>query len=70
MPAVMVAPVYVEVPDVSRAVIALESHLQKAGYAFHMGDAVSETLEDTKQRITEKTQTHDNDGAVRARVSS
>lgn len=38
MPSVLVVPVYVEIPDgVDRAVMALESHLRRAGYVFQTG---------------------------------
>jgi hypothetical protein len=70
MPGVLVVPIYVEVPDVGRAVLALESLLERAGYIFHVGDPVTETLEETRRRVTHTEPTrHGNDGAVRARVS-
>ena len=53
MPSVFVVPVYVEVPSgFERSVIALESHLRRAGYVFHMGDPLFETLEETKKSLS------------------
>jgi hypothetical protein len=41
MPSVLVVPVYVEIPSgVERAVMALESHLRRAGYVFRTGEPV------------------------------
>jgi len=52
MPSVFVVPVYVEVPSgFERAIIALESHLRRAGYVFHTGDPLLETLEETKKSL-------------------
>jgi hypothetical protein len=52
MPNVLVVPVYVEVPSgFERSVMALESHLRRAGYVFHTGDPLFETLEDTKKNL-------------------
>jgi hypothetical protein len=49
MPSVFVVPVYVEVPSgFERSVMALESHLRRAGYVFHTGEPLFETLEETK----------------------
>jgi hypothetical protein len=47
MPKVFVVPVYVELTDgFERAVATLESHLRRAGYAFHTGEPVPKTLEE------------------------
>ena len=52
MPSVLVVPVYVEVPGgFERSVMALESHLRRAGYVFHTGDPLPETLEQTKKAL-------------------
>ncbi|MCU1270695.1 MAG: hypothetical protein JWN74_1989 [Acidobacteriaceae bacterium] len=52
MPSVFVVPVYVEVPSgFERSIIALESHLRRAGYLFHTGDPLFETLEETKKSL-------------------
>lgn len=53
MPSVFVVPVYVEVPGgFERSVMALEEHLRRAGYVFHVGDPLFETLEETKKSLT------------------
>jgi len=52
MPSVLVIPVYVEVPSgFERAISTLESHLGRAGYAFHTGEPLSEDLERMKARL-------------------
>jgi len=52
MPSVFVVPVYVEVPSgFERSVMALESHLRRAGYVFHTGDPLFATLEETKKSL-------------------
>jgi len=52
MPSVFVVPVYVEVPGgFERSIIALESHLRRAGYVFHTGEPLFETLEETKRSL-------------------
>ena len=52
MPSTFVVPVYVEVPSgFERAVIALESYLRRAGYAFCTGQPLAEDLEATKLRL-------------------
>jgi len=54
MPSVFVVPVYVEVPSgFERSIIALESHLRRAGYVFHTGDPLFETLEETKKSLAQ-----------------
>ena len=41
MPSVLVVPIYVEIPSgIERAVMALESHLRRAGYVFHTGEPI------------------------------
>ena len=53
MPSVFVVPVYVEVPSgFERSVMALESLLRRAGYVFHTGDPLFETLEETKKSLS------------------
>jgi len=52
MPSVFVVPVYVEVPGgFERSIIALESHLRRAGYVFHTGEPLFETLAETKRSL-------------------
>ena len=52
MPSVFVVPVYVEVPSgFERSVMALESHLRRAGYVFHTGEPLFETLEETRRSL-------------------
>lgn len=52
MPSVFVVPVYVEVPGgFERSVMALESHLRRAGYVFHVCEPLFETLEETKKAL-------------------
>lgn len=52
MPSVFVVPVYVEVPGgFERSVMALEDHLRRAGYLFHVGDPLFETLDETKKSL-------------------
>ena len=54
MPSVLVVPVYVEVPSVfDRSIMALESHLRRAGYVFHTGEPLFETLEETKRALSQ-----------------
>ena len=54
MPSVFVVPVYVEVPSgFERSVMALESHLRRAGYVFHTGEPLFETLEETKKSLVQ-----------------
>ena len=70
MPNVVVVPVYVEIPSgFERAVAALESHLRRAGYAFHTGEPLLETLEETRGvRLHDKLDANDN-GQIRAGIS-
>ncbi len=52
MPSVFVVPVYVEVQGgFERAVDTLELYLQRAGYLFHTGEPLPETLEQTKRSL-------------------
>ena len=54
MPSVLVVPVYVEVPSgFDRSIMALESHLRRAGYVFHTGEPLFETLEETKRALSQ-----------------
>ncbi len=71
MPSVFVVPVYVEVPSgFERSVIALESHLRRAGYVFHIGDPLIETLEETKRALPHCEQRDVNvDGTIGREVS-
>jgi len=60
MPSVFVVPVYVEVPGgFERSVMALESHLRRAGYIFHTGEPLFETLEQTKKALLGAEQAED-----------
>ena len=72
MPSVQVVPVYVEVPDgFERAISTLESILQRAGYRFHTGAPLPETLEDTKQALAASaTPCEASDGTVGTGISS
>lgn len=46
MPSVLVVPIYVEIPSgIERAVMALESHLRRAGYVFRTGEPIQLTSE-------------------------
>lgn len=71
MPSVVVVPVYVEVSGgFERAVDTLESYLRHAGYIFHTGEPVAESLEDTKRSLEERRGSKGKDGGIRARLSS
>lgn len=73
MPGVLVIPVYVEVPSgFERAISTLESHLGRAGYAFHTGEPLPEDLEGMKARLGCVTKNQDEDNLSRevASVSS
>jgi hypothetical protein len=62
MPSVLIIPVYVEVPSgFERAISALESHLERAGYAFHTGEPLSEDLERMKARLGSAAKNRDED---------
>ncbi len=64
MPSVFVVPVYVEVSGgFERAVDTLELYLRRAGYLFHTGEPLPETLEETKRALeNERTSRGDNGG--------
>jgi hypothetical protein len=54
MPSVSVVPVYIEVSSgFERAVDTLEWYLRRAGYLFHTGEPISETLDETIKRLGE-----------------
>lgn len=70
MPSVVVVPVYVEVSSgFERAVDTLESYLRRAGYVFHTGEPLPETLDDTKRALEDKRESRGNDGGIRAELS-
>jgi hypothetical protein len=71
MPSVFVVPVYVEVPSgFERSIIALESHLRRAGYVFHTGEPLFETLEETKRSLAQSEGVEVcSDGAIAREVS-
>ncbi len=64
LPSVFVVPVYVEVSGgFERAVDTLELYLRRAGYLFHTGEPLPETLEETKRALeNERTSRGDNGG--------
>jgi len=70
LPSVFVVPVYIEVSGgFERAVDTLESYLRRAGYLFHTGEPLPETLEETK-RMLESVRAHrGHDGGIRAELS-
>jgi hypothetical protein len=50
LPSVFVVPVYVEVPSgFERSIATLEATLRRAGYTFHTGEPLAETLEEYKK---------------------
>lgn len=52
MPTVVVVPVYVEInAGFERAIMTLESYLNRAGYAFHVGEPMDVKLEQLKVGI-------------------
>ena len=70
MPSVFVVPVYVEVSaGFERAVDTLESHLRRAGYIFHTGEPLPETLDDTKRTLEEKGDSKGGNGGIRTELS-
>ena len=70
MPGVLVVPVYVEVSSgFERAVDTLESYLRRAGYIFHTGEPLPETLEDTKRALEEKRGNVGDHGGIGAGLS-
>jgi hypothetical protein len=71
LPSVFVVPVYVEVSSgFERAVDTLESHLRRAGYLFHTGQPLPETLEETKRALENGRERRGDDGGIRAEFSS
>jgi hypothetical protein len=64
LPSVFVVPVYIEVSGgFERAVDTLELYLQRAGYLFHTGEPLPETLEETKRALeNERAHRGDDDG--------
>lgn len=71
MPSTFVVPVYVEVPSgFERAVIALESYLRRAGYAFCTGEPLAEDLEATRLRLEGNQTDSDCDDGLRTGRSS
>jgi hypothetical protein len=71
LPSVFVVPVYVEVSaGFERAVDTLESHLRRAGYVFHTGELLPETLEETKRALENGRESRGGDGGIRAELSA
>ena len=67
---VFVVPVYVEVSDgFERAVDTLELYLRRAGYLFHTGEPLPETLEETKRALESERAHRGDDGGIRAELS-
>ena len=70
MPSVFVVPVYVEVSSgFERAVDTLELYLRRAGYLFHTGEPLPETLEETKRALESGRESRGDDGGIRAELS-
>ena len=70
MPSVFVVPVYVEVSaGFERAIDTLELYLRRAGYLFHTGEPLPQTLEDTKKALENTREGRGNDGGIRAELS-
>jgi len=70
LPSVFVVPVYVEVSSgFERAVDTLELYLRRAGYLFHTGEPLPETLEETKRALENGRESRGDDGGVRAELS-
>lgn len=70
LPSVLVVPVYIEVSGgFERAVDTLELYLRRAGYLFHTGEPLSETLEETKRALGNGRASRGNDGEIRAELS-
>jgi hypothetical protein len=71
LPSVFVVPVYVEVSaGFERAVDTLESHLRRAGYLFHTGEPLPETLEETKRALENGRGSRGDHGGIRAELSA
>ena len=70
MPSVFVVPVYIEVSGgFERAVDTLELYLQRAGYLFHTGEPLPETLEETKKALENERTNRGDNGGIRAELS-
>jgi hypothetical protein len=70
LPSVFVVPVYIEVSGgFERAVDTLESYLRRAGYLFHTGEPLPETLEETKKALKNERASPGDDGGIRAELS-
>jgi len=70
LPSVFVVPVYVEVSGgFERAVDTLESYLQRAGYLFHTGEPLPETLEETKIALENERARRGDDGGIGTELS-
>ena len=70
MPSVFVVPVYIEVSGgFERAVDTLELYLQRAGYLFHTGEPLPETLEETKKALENERTSRGDNGRIRAELS-
>jgi len=70
LPSVFVVPVYVEVSGgFERAVDTLESYLQRAGYLFHTGEPLPETLEETKRALENERARRGDDGGIATELS-
>jgi len=70
LPSVFVVPVYIEVSGgFERAVDTLELYLQRAGYLFHTGEPLSETLEETKRALDNGREIRGDDGGIGAELS-
>jgi hypothetical protein len=70
LPSVFVVPVYIEVSSgFERAVDTLELYLQRAGYLFHTGEPLPETLEETKRALASERTRRGDDGGIGAELS-
>jgi hypothetical protein len=70
LPSVFVVPVYIEVSGgFERAVDTLELYLQRAGYLFHTGEPLPETLEETKKALENERTNRGDNGGIRAELS-
>jgi hypothetical protein len=70
LPSVFVVPVYIEVSGgFDRAVDTLELYLQRAGYLFHTGDPLPETLEETKRALENERRSRGDNGGTQAGLS-
>jgi len=70
LPSVFVVPVYIEVSGgFERAVDTLELYLRHAGYLFHTGEPLPETLEETKRALENERVRRGDDGGIGAELS-